>query len=261
MAAFLSLTASARPLQHKVALVTGGARRIGRSIAIALADAGADVAITYNRSSEDAADTLALLRQNGVRAEGFMCDLHLPTQITETVRNITAWAADSGHSALDIVVNNAGAFASAELEALTSEQWDTMFEVNTRAPMLVAQAALPWLRKASGTGRLIHIGSLGGNLPWTTHAHYCASKAALHMLTKTMAKAWAPQVAVNCVAPGMIVSGKDAGAGYEHFVKKTPMERNGRPEDIAEVVLYLAIATPFLTGQILTVDGGLGLSS
>ena len=161
--------------------------------------------------------------------------------------------------ALDILVNNAGAFETALLEAIGPEQWDAMFSTNTRAPLLAAQAALPLLRASPGVGRIINVGSLGGQHAWATHAHYCASKAALHMLTQTMAKAWAPQVAVNCVAPGMIVTGGDAAEGYRHFAERTPMRRNGTAADVAEVVLFLAAATPFLTGQIITVDGGLGL--
>jgi NAD(P)-dependent dehydrogenase (short-subunit alcohol dehydrogenase family) len=134
-----------------------------------------------------------------------------------------------------------------------------MFATNTRAPMLVAQAALPSLREAEDRGRIINLGSLGGLHPWATHAHYCASKAALHMLTQTMAKAWAPQVAVNCVAPGMIVTGAEAAPAYAHFAEKTPMQRNGSTADVAELVMFLAGCTPFLTGQVIAVDGGLGL--
>jgi 3-oxoacyl-[acyl-carrier protein] reductase/pteridine reductase len=136
-----------------------------------------------------------------------------------------------------------------------------MFAVNTRAPLLVAQAALPHLRAhaaGAGSARIINIGSLGGQHAWSTHAHYCASKAALHMLTLTMAKAFAPEIAVNCVAPGMISNGETT-AEYTHFVAKTPMRRNGNPADVAEAVLFFAGATPFITGQVLTVDGGLGL--
>jgi 3-oxoacyl-[acyl-carrier protein] reductase/pteridine reductase len=94
--------------------------------------------------------------------------------------------------------------------------------------------------------------------PWATHGHYCTSKAALHMLSQTMAKAWAPEISVNCVAPGMIVTGA-VDAAYEHLAKKTPMQRNGTPEDVAAAVLFFATAPHFITGQLLAVDGGLGL--
>ncbi len=283
MSSALFTALQTQPLAGRRALVTGGARRIGRGIALALAGAGADVAITYNRSAGEALETMAELRGLGVRAHAVACDLHVPQAIRDAVREVAEWAGE-GEPALDILVNNAGAFETATLEEVSPEQWDAIFHTNTRAPMLVAQAALPWLRasgraagrvsgerggggKSDGSdqaaafagGRIVNIGSLGGLHPWATHAHYCASKAALHMLTQTMAKAWAPAVAVNCVAPGMIVTGPEADEGYAHFAGKTPMLRNGRIEDVAEVVLYLAGATMFLTGQVIAVDGGLGL--
>jgi 3-oxoacyl-[acyl-carrier protein] reductase/pteridine reductase len=107
-------------------------------------------------------------------------------------------------------------------------------------------------------GRIINIGSLGGTHPWATHAHYCTSKAALHMLSQTMAKAWAPEISVNCVAPGMIVQG-EVGEAYAEFAERTPMRRNGTAEDVAAAVLFFATGPHFITGQLLAVDGGLGL--
>jgi 3-oxoacyl-[acyl-carrier protein] reductase/pteridine reductase len=142
------------------------------------------------------------------------------------------------------------------MEEITVEQWDHMFATNTRAPFLVAQAAHEALRHAKG--RIVNVGSLGGIHPWATHAHYCTSKAALHMLSQTMAKAWAPEISVNCVAPGMIVQG-EVGEAYQHFAERTPMRRNGTAEDVAAAVLFFATAPHFITGQLLAVDGGLGL--
>ena len=147
-------------------------------------------------------------------------------------------------------------------------QWDAIFASNTRGPFLVSREALRWMRRKPGKGagespieaKIINMGSLGGLRPWTTHAHYCSSKAALHMLTKVMAKALAPEIAVNAVAPGMIdVGEKSAAAFMRRMAKQTPMRRNGREEEIAEAVLFFAIAPQFITGQILAVDGGLGL--
>jgi NAD(P)-dependent dehydrogenase (short-subunit alcohol dehydrogenase family) len=246
-------------LAGRTALVTGAARRIGRGIALSLARAGADVAITYNRSAEDAAETVGLIEACGVRAYAVAFDLHDPRAIRPAVEEVCRWSQKDRMPALDLLVNNAGAFETGALEEISAEQWDAIFQTNTRAPLLVAQAALPALRASRHGGRIVNIGSLGGVRPWATHGHYCASKAALHMLTQTMAKAWAPAVAVNCVAPGMIVTGSEPGEAYAHFVAKTPMARNGRIEDVAEVVLFLASATCFLTGQIIAVDGGLGL--
>jgi 3-oxoacyl-[acyl-carrier protein] reductase/pteridine reductase len=238
-------------LQGKVALVTGAAKRIGRAIALALAEEGADVAITYRDSSEQAVQTVCEIESLGVRAVAIHANLREPKSIRGAVEQV---AADFG--SIDILVNNAGRFETAALENISVEEWDAMFETNTRGPFLAAQAALPHLKAAHG--RIINIGSLGGVHPWPTHAHYCTSKAALHMLTQTMSKAFAPEISVNCVAPGMIVNG-EVSAEYEHFARKTPMQRNGSPQEVAAAVVFFATGPHFITGQILGVDGGLGL--
>ncbi len=143
-----------------------------------------------------------------------------------------------------------------------------MFASNTRGPFLVSREALKWMRrKRTGSKRsavieakIINMGSLGGLRPWPTHAHYCSSKAALHMLTKVMANALAPEIAVNAVAPGMIDLGEKAAAPFmRRMAKQTPMLRNGSGDEIAAAVLFFATAPQFITGQILAVDGGLGL--
>jgi 3-oxoacyl-[acyl-carrier protein] reductase/pteridine reductase len=238
-------------LQGKVALVTGAAKRIGSAIALALAEEGADVAITYRDSAELAAQTVHELEAFGVRALAVPADLRNPSAIRTAVERVVAEL-----GSIDILVNNAGRFETAAFENITVEQWDAMFETNTRGPFLAAQAALPYLKAARG--RIINLGSLGGTHPWPTHAHYSTSKAALHMLTQTMSRALAPEVSVNCVAPGMIVNG-EVGAEYEHFAQKTPMQRNGSPQEVAAAVVFFATGPHFITGQILGVDGGLGL--
>ncbi len=245
------MTSRERPLRGKCALVTGAAKRIGREIAFTLADLGADVCITFRESGHHAQTTVQDLLAKQVRAKAVQCDLTLPASIEAGMKQALDFL-----GGLDLLVNNAGVFASAAMEEISLSQWDEMFAVNTRAPFLVAQAALPALRAASG--RIINIGSLGGVHPWATHAHYCTSKAALHMLSETMAKAWAPEVSVNCVAPGMIVQG-EVGAVYEQFAEKTPMRRNGRTSDVADAVAFFATSSNFITGQLLIVDGGLGL--
>ncbi len=248
----MTATEPARPLAGQTALVTGAAKRIGRAIALALAAAGADVAITFLASETEAEQTVSELAGFGVRARATRADLRDPGQIRSAVEAVA-----QTFGRLDLLVNNAGNFASEALEAISAEAWDAMFATNTRAPFLVAQAAYPYLREAGG--RIVNIGSLGGSHPWATHAHYCTSKAALHMLSQTMAKAWAPAISVNCVAPGMIVQGEEAGAAYQHFAEKTPMKRNGTAADVAAAVLFFATGPHFITGQLLAVDGGLGL--
>jgi NAD(P)-dependent dehydrogenase (short-subunit alcohol dehydrogenase family) len=241
------------PLAGQRVLITGGAKRIGRDIALSLAKAGADIVITFRDSGAEAQKTVADVQALGVKSSAVACNVRDEASVKSAVDEAVAYL-----GGLDILVNNAGSFETVELEDITVEAWDAIFETNTRGPFLVARAALPRLRESKG--RIINLGSLGGLNPWTTHGHYCASKAALHMLSQTMAKAWAPEVAVNCVAPGMIVLG-ETNAFFEHFIKKTPMKRNGTGDDCAEAVLFFATATSFITGQLIAVDGGLGLSS
>jgi NAD(P)-dependent dehydrogenase (short-subunit alcohol dehydrogenase family) len=238
-------------LTGKTALVTGAAKRIGRAIALALASNGANVAITYLESQSEAEETVRSLAELEVEALAVRCDLRDPLSIDQMVAAVV-----EEFGQIDLLVNNAGIFASEALEDISAEQWDAMFTTNTRAPFLVAKAAYPHLRAAKG--RIINIGSLGGIHPWATHAHYCTSKAALHMLSQTMAKAWAPEISVNCIAPGMIVQGEVEEA-YENFARKTPMQRNGTAEDVAAAAVFFATAPHFITGQLLAVDGGLGL--
>jgi 3-oxoacyl-[acyl-carrier protein] reductase/pteridine reductase len=254
-----------QPLHGKTALITGGAKRLGRASALALAHAGADVAITFRNSSREARQTVADLSALGVRAFALRCD------VTEEA-SVRSMMKDAGHELghIDILVNNAANYETAEFEELTVKQWDAMFASNTRGPFLVSREALPWMRRpraknknpnaAKTESKIINMGSLGGLRPWATHAHYCSSKAALHMLTKVMAKALAPEIAVNAVAPGMIDLGeKSAAAFMRRMAKQTPMQRNGRGDEIAAAVLFFAAAPQFITGQILAVDGGIGL--
>lgn len=240
-------------LGGKVALVTGGARRIGRGIALALAQAGANVAITYLTSETEASATVAEIAALGSRALDLKCDV----RAEESVCAMMAEAVGQ-FGRLDLLVNNAAIYDSAALQELTVERWDAVFETNVRGPFLVAREALPHLRQSAG--RIVNIGSLGGIRAWANHAHYCASKAALHMLTEAMAKAFAPEISVNCVAPGWIDAGGPSKGGAARFTQKTPMGRNGAVEDVARAVLFFAAGPAFVTGQILTVDGGLGLA-
>ena len=242
-----------QPLSGKSALVTGGARRIGREIALALARAGADVAITYRTSHAEAVETAHEIEALGCRALAVECDVRSEASVRQAVA-----AAITRLGRLDLLVNNAAVFDSAALDRISLEQWDTVFETNTRGPFLVAREALEHLRAVQG--RIVNIGSLGGIHAWAGHAHYCASKAALHMLTQAMAKAFAPQVSVNCVAPGWIELDEQFSDDARRFAARTPMRRNGVANDVAQAVLFFATGPSFVTGQVLAVDGGLGLS-
>ena len=243
---------TSQPLLGKSALVTGGARRIGREIALALAKAGADVAITYRTSGSAAQDTAREIESLGCRALAVECDVRSEASVREAIA-----ATIGSFERLDVVVNNAAVFHSAPLDQISLDQWDAVFETNTRGPFLVDRESLPALRASHG--RIVNIGSLGGIHAWAGHGDYCASKAALHMLTQAMAKAFAPEVSVNCVAPGWIELDEAPAGEADRFAAKTPMRRNGTAADVAQAVLFFAVGPRFVTGQILAVDGGLGL--
>src|ERR1700758_4963262 len=242
-----------RLLSGKTVLVTGAAKRLGRAIALAAAEAGASVAITYRTSAREAESLVAELAKHGGEALVLRCDVTDETSVSEMVKES---ASELG--GIDVLVNNAAIYETVTFDKITLSQWDTLFATNTRGPFLVSRAALPYLKKRKG--RIINMGSLGGLRPWPTHAHYCSSKAALHMLTKVMAKALAPEIAVNAVAPGMIDMGERSAAAFmRKMARQTPMLRNGRADEISAAVLFFATAPQFVTGQILAVDGGLGL--
>jgi 3-oxoacyl-[acyl-carrier protein] reductase/pteridine reductase len=242
-----------RALTGKAALITGAAKRLGRASALALAQAGADVAITFNRSAGEAQHTVIDLASLGVRAFAFRCDITSEKSVKRAIKE-----AVKELGGIDILVNNAANYETVEFEKVTITQWDAIFASNTRGPFLVTREALKHLRERRG--KVINMGSLGGLVPWPTHAHYCSSKAALHMLTKVMAKALAPDIAVNAVAPGMIDLGEKAAKDFmRKMARVTPMKRNGSGEEIAAAVRFFAEAPHFITGQILAVDGGLGL--
>jgi len=240
-------------LKGKVAVVTGGAKRIGREIAIELARAGADVAITFQQSAKDARRTMTDVTSFGGRGVALHCDVRDNASVRSMVMEVRREL-----GGIDILVNNAAIYETVDFDKITLEQWDNVFATNARGPFLVSQSAAKELRKRQG--RIINIGSLGGIRPWSTHAHYCASKAALHMLTQVMAKALAPDISVNCVAPGVIDFGEKARARqHQRFAKLTPMQSNGSGSDIAAAVRFFATCPRFITGQILAVDGGLSL--
>ena len=207
----------------------------------------------FRESEREARAVVAALARHGVEALAVRCDITDERSVREMVKEV---AHDLG--GIDVLVNNAANYETVAFNKITVAQWDAIFASNTRGPFLVSREALPYLRKRRG--RIVNMGSLGGLRPWADHAHYCSSKAALHMLTKVMAKALAPEIAVNAVAPGMIDLGEKAAAAFmKKMAKQTPMRRNGTAADIAEAVMFFATAPQFITGQVLAVDGGLGL--
>jgi len=234
-----------------VALVTGAGRRIGRVIALTLARAGADVVINYNHSRAAAIATAREIEALGVRSAALRADVSKPRQVTAMFRLLEA-----RFGQLDLLVNNAGVFFPRSIEELTEHDWDRILGINLKGPFFCAQAAARLMRRQK-SGQIINISSLGGLQAWPGYAHYCSSKAGLIMLTRCLAKALAPEIRVNSVAPGTILFPNEKGnAGTERIIEKTPLRSAGRPEDIADAVLYLATSASFITGQVIAVDGG-----
>jgi NAD(P)-dependent dehydrogenase (short-subunit alcohol dehydrogenase family) len=239
-----------KALQGQVALVTGAAKRIGRSIALRLAADGADVVVNYATSKAEADEVVRELRAIGRRAIAVQADVSRRTEVERLFV-----AAEEEFGRLDILVNNAGVFFEARFEELTDEQWDRIMNANLKSQFLCAQVAAP-IMKRQGHGRIINLSSLGGILPWPAYTHYCVSKAGAIMLTRCLARALGPEILVNSVAPGTIQFPGEPPD--EEYIRRVPLHRTGTGDDIAGAVAYLATAD-FVTGQVIRVDGGRSL--
>lgn len=237
------------PLAGKVALVTGAAKRIGRSVALRLASEGADVVVNYRGSKREADEVVAEIAAMGRRGAALHADVTRRADVTAMFA-----AVEMEFGRLDILVNNAGMFFSAKFEELTEEQWDRILDTNLKSQFLCCQAAAPLLRR-SGQGRIVNFASLGGLLAWPSYTHYCVSKAGVIMLTRCLARALAPDITVNAIAPGTISFEGDAPELAEDFVRRAPLQRTGTAKDIDDAVLFLT-QSPFITGQVIVVDGG-----
>jgi NAD(P)-dependent dehydrogenase (short-subunit alcohol dehydrogenase family) len=236
-----------KPLNGQVALVTGAAKRVGRSIALRLAAEGADLVINYESSKPEAQQLVEEIKASGRRAIAVQGDVSQRSDVQKLFA-----ATEAEFKRLDILVNNAGMFFAADFEQLTEEQWDQILNTNLKSQFLCCQTAAP-IMKRQGRGRIINISSLGGLLPWPAYTHYCVSKAGSIMLTKCLARALGPEITVNSVAPGTIQFPGEKPD--EDYIRKVPLHRTGTGDEIAQAVLYFATAD-FVTGQILAVDGG-----
>jgi NAD(P)-dependent dehydrogenase (short-subunit alcohol dehydrogenase family) len=243
-------TPARKPLEGQVALVTGAAKRIGRSIALRLAAEGADIAVDYETSKAEAESVVHEIQSSGRRAVAIQADV---SKLPE-VQKLFA-AVEKSFSRLDILVNNAGMFFGAKFEEMTEQQWDRIMNTNLKSQFLCSQAASP-IMKRQGRGRIINLSSLGGLLPWPLYTHYCVSKAGCIMLTRCLARALGPEILVNSVAPGTIQFPGEPPD--EDYIRRVPLHRTGTGDDIAGAVAYLATAD-FVTGHILVVDGGRSL--
>ena len=238
-------------LRGAVALITGGAKRVGRTVALALAARGAHVAITYRASAAEADAVVRQLRRRGVRALAVRADQSDIAQIRAAVR-----AVERALGRIDLLVNSASNFYPTPLATVTEAQWDDLQAVNLRGPFFFAQAVAPGMRRRR-RGKIINMADVSAFSPWPTYLPYCTAKAGVVALTRGLAKALAPHVQVNAIAPGPILPPPGLSrAERRRALAKTLLKRWGSPDDIAQTVLYLVEGTDFVTGQVLAVDGG-----
>ena len=238
-------------LQEKVALVTGSAKRIGRAVANALADRGVHQAVHYRTSKTEADEAVELFRVLGVEAESFQADLSQVNEVEALASEVL-----KRFGRLDILVNNASVFFPSPLGEVTDHQWDTLINTNLKGPFFLAQKVGLAMKAAVG-GTIINIGDWAAERPYAGYLPYCISKAGVVAMTKGLAKALAPEVRVNCINPGPVMLPEDLSeAEKEEVMRKIPLQRTGSPADIANAVVFLCEGTDFMTGAVITVDGG-----
>ena len=247
-------------LKGKIVLVTGAAKRIGRGIALRLAKEGAKVCIHYNHSEAEARQTA----EECGGADLYQANLESVSEIQKMFA-----ALEERHGHLDGLINNAARFTRRDPLEITEQDWDFIHNVNLKSVFFTCQSAARLMLRNAGLpackserssdvplGRIVNISSLGGIRPWAEHAHYCASKAGVIMLTRALAKAWAPHITANSVAPGVIPF-EDIDSRSLQMILNTPAQRGGTPDEIADAVVFFLTASSFITGQVLAVDGGL----
>jgi len=244
-----------RPLAGKVAIVTGSAAGIGSASAIAFAREGADVVVNYSRSEDEAKRTLEEVKRQGVRGLVVNADCAREDQIKEMVDRTVK---DLG--GVDILVNNAGRTRFVplpEIDDVTDEDWDSILQLNVKGAFYATRACVPHMR-ARGEGLVVNVSSIAGHTGAGSSIPYAVSKGALTTLTKSLAKALAPTIRVNAVAPGIVTTRWVAGREehVERYAKDTPMQRAAGPDDVARVIVSFATHGTFLTGEITVVDGG-----
>ena len=233
----------------KLALVTGAGHRVGRALALALARAGADVAVHYHSAESEAAETVRSIEALGRTAFALRADL----ADAESCGALVA-AAASRLGGLDILVNSASLFESAPFEEITVEDWDRVQAVNLRAPFLLTRAAAPLLRVRNGV--VVNIADLAGVQAWQRFVHHGVSKAGLIHLTRVTARALAPAIRVNCIIPGTVLPPEDyTEEQVEQTAARAALKRIGSPQDVVEALLFL-VRSEFATGSAVTVDGG-----
>lgn len=238
-------------LQGKVALVTGGAVRVGRAISLALAERGAAVAVNYHTSTEAARALVSQIRQQGGCAEAFPADVSDVSSIHRMMEQVVAH-----FGALDVLVNNAAIFPRTPFGTTSEEEWDRVLDINLKGVFFCSQCAARQMLQRGG-GKIVNIADVGAYRPWPGFIPYCVSKAGVVALTMGLARALAPTVQVNAVAPGPVLFPEGISPEQKRrALASVPMGREGSPEDVARTVLFLLEGPDYITGAVLPVDGG-----
>ena len=237
-----------KKMSGKVALVTGAGKRLGRAMALRLAEEGANVAVHYRVSQKEAEEVVSEIEKLGRKGVALRADLGTVDEIRKLFLEV-----GNELGRLDLLVNSAANFLPGSVISTTEEIWDASLDTNVKAAFFCVQAAAPMLRRSKGS--IVNFADTGGLLGWPGYVSHSISKAGVVMLTKCLAKALAPDVRVNAIAPGTITMPGDPPEWEQEFVKLAPLRKTGRPSDIADAVVYLATAE-FVTGHTLVVDGG-----
>lgn len=238
-------------LRGRAALVTGAGRRLGQAIAVALARAGCDVAVHYHRSEAGAGETADAVARAGRRAALVRGDL----ADAAVARDLAPRSAELLGARLDIVVSSAAVMVRQPVSEITPESWDATLDLNLRGAFFVAQGAIPLLRAARG--KIVFLADVAAFEPWPNYLPHNVSKAGLVMLTQTLARVLAPEIAVNAVAPGPVLLPEDWDQDTRaRFAQSTPLARLGHPDDVVAAVRFLLEGTDFVTGTTVVVDGG-----
>ena len=236
-------------LRGKVALVTGGGRRVGRALALALAGRGATVAVHYNESDKGAREVAATIAKQGGRAETFAADLRRSEAPADLIKGVVG-----AFGQLDVLVNSAAVMLRTPFGDVAASDWEKIFALNLRAPFFLAQAATPHLRRAKGA--IVNIADLAAFESWPAYIPHGLTKSGVVHMTKGLARVLAPDVRVNAVAPGTVLLPENVSANdAAHLKETTPLKRDGTPEDVASAMLFLLDAD-YITGETIIVDGG-----
>ena len=246
---YLCAMAEEKKLRGRVALVTGAGKRLGRVVALRLALEGANVAVHYGKSAAEAGEVVAEIEEMGRRAAAFQAELTDVAAIRKLVADVVAHFGQ-----LDILVNSAANFLETKFFETSEEVWDASLDTNLRASFFCAQAAAPHLAK-SGRGVIVNFADVGGLLGWREFLPHSISKAGVILMTRVLAKELAPSVRVNAIAPGTITMPGDPPEWQEEYIRRAPLKRSGRPDEVADAVMFL-IGAEFVTGHVLVLDGG-----